>query len=186
VAENEYLDATQARRWQPVARSIREGDSESDIARSVVKCLCKELNTLFKELGFGKLIRLLNDPPQLRAMCEQIQGFQDVQDFLMEAADQATDLVGKISHVCNRLLDNRLFDVPTLVGCSAGSVSITEARRNVHSARSIVRPEIERIATRLSKNPDSIPRPPRRNKPGTRGDVTQKMLGESLLAGFRR
>jgi hypothetical protein len=186
VAENEYLDATQARRWQPVDRSIREGDSESDIARSVIKCFCKELKTLFKELGFGKFICQLNDPPQLRAMCQQIQGFQDVKDFLMEAADQPTDLVGKISHFCNQLLANFLFDVRTLVGCSAGSVSITEANRKLHSSRSILRPEIERIARRLSKNPDSIPRPPRRNKPRTRGDVTQKMLGESLLAGFRR
>jgi 7-cyano-7-deazaguanine synthase in queuosine biosynthesis len=68
VAENEYLDATQARRWQPVVRSIRERASESDIVRSVITCFCKELNTLFKELGFGKFIRQLNDPPQLRAI----------------------------------------------------------------------------------------------------------------------
>lgn len=32
MAENEYLDASKARRWQSVAQAIREGSSDSEVA----------------------------------------------------------------------------------------------------------------------------------------------------------
>ncbi|MFN6108219.1 MAG: hypothetical protein ACK5EA_27675, partial [Planctomycetaceae bacterium] len=115
MAENEYLDATQARLWQSSVQAIRERASHSEIAERSIECLQTTVRQIRKELPFAQLVSNLNDPPLLRTMCHQIPGFRDVKDFLIEASDQPTDWRGKITHFLNRVLDNCLYDVPSLV-----------------------------------------------------------------------
>lgn len=187
MAENEYLDASKARRWQSVAQAIRERASDSEIAEKIVDCLYKTLRQIRKDLPLEKLVRHLLDPEQLRAMCHQVDGAHDVKYFLIEAADQDTDLLGKLSHFLSRSLENCLYDVPYLVSESADNVNITEARGIVRSAGSNLKSEIQRIAAKLADDPGWIPRrASRRDKPVAKVDTTERMLGESLLAGFRK
>ena len=185
MAENEYLDATQARLWQSLVQAIRERASHSEIAERSIECLQTTARQIRKELPFAQLVSNLNDPPLLRTMCHQIPGFRDVKDFLIEASDQPTDWRGKITHFLNRVLDNCLYDVPSLVAWSGGSVGVTEVRGILPGVRSNLQPEIHRIAKKLGENPAWTPRrAPRREKPASKGDNTQKMLGQSLLVGF--
>ena len=76
MAENEYLDASKARRWQSVAQAIREGSPDSEVRERVEDCLYKTLRQIRKDLPLEELIRRLNDPEQLREMCHQIDGLQ--------------------------------------------------------------------------------------------------------------
>lgn len=187
MAENEYLDASKARRWQSVAQAIREGSSDSEVAEKIEDCLYKTIRHIRKDLPLQELIRLLNEPEQLREMCHRIDGAHDVKYFLIEAADQETDLQGKLSYFLNQSLENCLYDVPYLVADSAENVSITDARNTVRNAGRSLQSEIQRIAAKLAENSGWIPRRAnRRDKPITKVDTTQKMLGESLLAGFRK
>lgn len=120
-------------------------------------------------------------------MCHQIDGAHDVKYFLIEAADQDIDLQGKLSYFLNQSLENCLYDVPYLVADSGGNVSITDARNTVRNAGRSLQAEIQRIAAKLAENPGWIPRRAnRRDKPVAKVDTTEKMLGESLLAGFRK
>jgi len=187
VAENEYLDASKARRWQSVAQAIRDGSSSEDVADRIEECLHKTLRQIRKDLPLGELIRSLDDPERLREICDQITGAHDVKYFLREAANMDAELPHKLEAFVENSLDNCLHDVPWLVSDGTGDFSVTEARNVIGSARSSLQPEIERIVKKLSENPDWHPRrPSRRNKSGSREDKTKAMLAESLLAGFRK
>lgn len=187
MAENEYLDASKARRWQSVVHAIREGSSDLEVAERIKDCLYKIIRQIRKDMPLEELIGRLNDPEQLRTMCHQIPGAHDVKFFLIEAAEQDADMQGKLSYFLNQSLENCLYDVPYLVAESAGNVSITDARSIVRSAGSSLQSEIQRIAAKLAKNPSWIPRRAiRRDKPVAKVDTTEKMLRESLLPGLRK
>lgn len=139
VAENEYLDASKARRWQSFAQAIRDGSSDSEVAERIEDCLYKTIRQIRRDLPLEDLVRHLNDPEQLRAMCHQIDGAHDVKYFLIEAADQDADLQGKLSYFLNQSLENCLYDVPYLVADSGGNVSITDARNTFEMPEEVFR-----------------------------------------------
>ncbi len=187
VAENEYLDSTKARRWQSVAQAICDYGSVEEVTDKMADCLYKTLRQIQKDLPLKDLIQSLGDPEQLRGLCEQIDGAHDVKDFLIDAAGQDGDLEDKLSHFIDQSLENCLYDVPYLVAKSSSEISTTQARSIVRSAAHSLKPVIERLARQLAENPTSkLRRTGHRKPPGDKADKTEKMLGESLLAGFRK
>lgn len=187
MAENEYLDSSKARRWQSVAQAIRDGASAEDVADRIENCLHNTLLQIRKDLPLGELIRSLNDPHKLRDLCDQIDGAHDVNYFLIEASDLAADTPHQVQVFLEKSLENCLYDIPWLVNDGTGDVSVTVARNIISSARSLVQPEIERIAKKFSDNPDWHPRrSSRRHNSVGQEDKTKAMLAESLLAGFRK
>ncbi|MEZ5943969.1 MAG: hypothetical protein R3C18_21440 [Planctomycetaceae bacterium] len=153
----------------------------------IEKCFYKTIRQIRKDLPLEDLIRCLDDSEQIRAKCHQIDGAYDVKYFLTEAADQEANLHGKLSYFLNQSLKNCLYDVPYLVADSSGNVSITEARSTLRIAEDSLRSETERIAAKLAENPSWIPRrASQRENLVAKVDTTEKMLGESLLAGFRK
>lgn len=187
MAENEYLDASKARRWQSVAQAIQDGSSISEVAERIEDCVYKTFRLIRNDLPFADLVKSLGNPEQLRELCNQFDGAHDVKDFLIEAAALNTDLRGKLLHFISQSLDCCLFDVPYLVVESAEKVSVTEARNIVQAAKIGLHSTIQRIADRLAENPGWIPqRAGRRDRPVSKVDTTERMLGESLLIGFRK
>ena len=187
MAENEYLDASKARRWQSVAQAIRIGSSVSEVADRIADCLYKTLRQVRKDLPLAELIGCLDSPERLREMCQHIDGAHDVKYFLIEAAVQNTEAQEKLSNFLGQSLENCLYDVPYLAAESAGNVNITEARSIVRNAANSLHGKIQRIAERLTENPSWIPRrASRRDRAVAIVDTTPTMLGESLLAGFRK
>ena len=120
-------------------------------------------------------------------MCDNIDGAHDVKYLLIEAAELNAELPECLSHFLSQSLENCLYDVPWSVACSTGEISVTEARSIVRRAKRDLQPEIERIAQKLAENPDWLPRRAGgRYKSRHQADRTEAMLGESLLAGFRK
>jgi hypothetical protein len=62
MAENEYLNSKEARRWQSVVQAIREGFSFDEVAGRVENCFFKTLRQIQKELPFADMIRALDIP----------------------------------------------------------------------------------------------------------------------------
>ena len=187
VAENEYLDSSKARRWQSVVQAIRDGGSTDDVADRIEECLHKTLRQIRKDLPLGELVRSLDDPEKLRGECDQIIGAHDVKYFLMEAANMDAELPQKLEAFVENSIDNCLHDIPWLASDGTGNFSVTVVRNAIGTARNSLQPEIERIAKKLSENPDwSARRLSRRHNSGIREDKTKSMLSESLLAGFRK
>ena len=174
MAENEYLDSSKARCWQFVAQAIRDGERPEIVADRIERCLHSTLKQIRRDLPLGELIRALDESDKLHDLYDQIDGAQDVKDFLVEAADMDANLTQKLESFLQKSLDNCLYDIPWLVADETGDVSITEARNLIKSACSMIHPEIERIAKKLAENPDRDPQ-----------DRTKAMLTESLLSGFR-
>ncbi|WP_437193315.1 hypothetical protein [Planctomicrobium sp. SH527] len=187
MAENEYLDATKARRWQSVAQAIQEGSSISEVAAKIEDCLHKTLRQIRKDLPLSEMIEHLHDPQKLREMCSRIEGAHDVKYFVIEAADQKGELPEKLSYFLSRSLANCLYDVPYLAANFESDISITGVRNAIRDAEICLQPEIHRIARKLAENPAWNPRrASRRETPAVKVDTTKKMLGESLLVGFRK
>jgi len=150
--------------------------------------LHKTLRQIRKDLPLEQLIECLNDAEQLRELYHQFDGANDVKDFLLEAANLEAGMQEKLCYFLNQSLENCLYDVPYSVAESDAGVSITEARNIVRNAGSRLQSEIQRIASKFAENPDWNPRRVSRrpDKAVSKADKTERMLGESLLAGFRK
>jgi len=76
----------------------------------------------------------------------------------MEAANMDAELPQKLEAFVENSLDNCLYDIPWLASDGTGDFSVTEVRNAIGTAGNSLQPEIERIAKKLSENPDWHPR----------------------------
>lgn len=86
MAENEYLDATKARRWQAVAEAIRNHRGVEETAQLVLDKFYKTLKSIARDLPFAQWVDALETPTELGRLFEGIQGGLDVKDLLLRAA----------------------------------------------------------------------------------------------------
>ena len=188
MAENEYLDSSIARRWQSVAQAIRDGCSVEEITDHVEDCFYKTLRAIAKDLPLSKMIAAAaDDPDELARLCDEIEGGLDVKDFLHRAATTCFETEGMLETFLVDALNNCLFDVPYIAADLDGGISISQARSVVQSAASSLRPDIQRIARKLAENPEwTFRRNGGRRSVDSQRDRTRKMLGESLIAGFKK
>lgn len=187
MAENEYLDASKARRWQSVAQAIRDECGDEEITDRVQDCFYRTLKAIAKDLPLSDMIRAAADPAEFRRLCEGIEGGLDVKNFLHQAATTCFDNESMLEMFLTNALNNCLYDVPYIAADLDRGVSVSQARRAVQSAASNLRPDIQRMARKLTENPDwTFRRSGSRRSDDSQRDRTREMLGESLIAGFRK
>lgn len=188
MAENEYLDSSQARRWQSVALAIRDGCSVEEITDRVEDCFYKTLRAIAKDLPLSEMIAAAaHDPSELARVCDEIEGGHDVKDFLLQASMTCFETENMVETFLVDALNNCLYDVPYIAAELDGGISISQARSVVQSAAGSLRPDIQRMARKLAENPEwNFRRSGSRRSEDTRRDRTKEMLRESLIAGFRK
>ena len=187
MAENEYLDSSKARRWYSVVQAIRDGCSIDEVANRVEECFFKTLRQIRKELPFAEMIRAMDDPVELLRVCQSVDGGMDVKDFLMQAALEGASRSEQIAHFLENALGNCLYDIPYMAAISDDSTNISQVRAMSAEARRQLTDVLQRVADKLTENPDWVPRRAGRGQPTlSQEDRTRKMLGESLLAGFKK
>ena len=82
MAENEYLDVTNAARWQSVVQAIRDDLAIDEIAELVRDRFYKTLRQICKELPFAELLNAADDPHRLKALADSCEGGLDVKGNL--------------------------------------------------------------------------------------------------------
>ena len=188
MAENEYLDSSIGRRWQPVAQAIQEGLSWDEIADRLEDSFCKTLREIQKELPLGEMIRAMDDPNEFKRVCMQVVGGDDVKDFLKQAVLENTGRQEQLEAFLMKAIDNCMYDIPYMATEIDGDISFKEVRSvltNIRNNR--LSEEIKRIASKFVDNPDYIPRRKSRGKRTlSKRERTRHMLDESLLARMKK
>ena len=187
MAENEYLDSSKARRWQSVVQVIREGGSIEEVLESVEECFFKTLRQIRRELPFAEMVRAMDDPDELLRVCQSVDGGTDVKDFLMQAALEKSSRSEQMRHFLENALGNCLYDIPYMAAISDNSTNISQVRAMSAEVRRQLTDVLQRVSDKLTENPDWVPRREGRGPSKvSQEDRTKKMLGKSLLAGFKK
>lgn len=186
MAENEYLDATKARRWQAVAEAIRNHRGVEETAQLVLDKFYKTLKSIARDLPFAQWVDALETPTELGRLFEGIQGGLDVKDLLLRAAVEVKGRENVLERFLNNSLQNCLYDIPYLAADLKSGTNISEGRRILNEVRSRLSPEIRRIAAKLSENSSWLPRRLGSTSGSSKQDQTMTMLTESLITGFRK
>jgi len=187
MAENEYLDSTKARRWHSVVQAIQDGGSIEEVADRVEECFFKTLRHIRKDLPLGEMIRAMEDPDELMRVCQSVDGGEDVKDFIRQAALEKSSRSDQLRHFLGNALANCLYDIPYMAAISDDSTNISQVRAMSTEVRSQLSDELQRVADKLTENPDWVPRRAARGHPAlSKDERTRKMLGESLLAGHKK
>ena len=187
MAENEYLDSSKARRWYSVVQAIRDGCSVDEVADRIEECLFKTLRQIRKDLPFAEMIRAMDDPDELTRVCQSVDGGSDVKDFLMQAALEKASRSEQLKQFLKYALGNCLYDLPWMAAIFDDSINITQVRAMLAEAPSHLSDEIQRVANKFAENPDWVPRRAGRGQPTlSQDDRTRNMLGQSLVAGFKK
>lgn len=187
MAENEYLDSTKARRWHSVVQVIRGGGSVEEVADSVEECFFKTLRQIRKDLPLADMIRAMENPDELMRVCQLVDGGEDVKDFIRQAALEKSSRADQLRQFLANALANCLYDIPYMAALADDSTNISQVRAMSAEVRQQLANELERIADKLTENPDWIPRRAGRGQPAVSKDErTRKMLGESLLSGHKK
>jgi hypothetical protein len=186
MAENEYLDSRKARRWSAVAEAVRNRRSMGEIGSLVLDRFGKTLRNVAKDVPLAEWIANADDPSGLVRSFDSVEGATDVKDLLLQASVQGGERQQVLERFLHQALENCLYDIPYIAADLDRNVNLTESRRTLSEARRSISPEIQRMAMKLADNPTWLPRSPS-DKSGTpKQDQTVTMLGESLIAGFRR
>lgn len=188
MAENEYLDSSKARRWQSIAQAIRDACGEEEVTDRLQDCFYKTLRAIAKDLPLPDMIRAaVNDPDEFQRLCTGIEGGLDVKEFLHEAATTCFDSESMLEKFLTDALNNCLYDIPYIAADLDQGVTVTQARSTVQSAASNLRSDIQRMARKLAENPEwTFRRSGSRRFDDSQPDRTREMLGESLIAGFKK
>ena len=186
MAENEYLDSRKARRWSAVAEAVRNRSSVGEIGGLVLDRFRKTLRNIAKDVPLEEWIAAADDPSELERSFDGVDGAVDVKDLLLQAAAKGGEPEQVLERFLTQALENCLYDIPYIAADLDGNVNLSEARRTLNEARRSISPEIQRMAKKLADNPAWLPRSPNDKSDAPKQDQTVKMLGESLIAGFRR
>jgi hypothetical protein len=187
MAENEYLDSSKSRRWHALARAICTGASDEELAERMLDCFCKTLRQMCREVPFSDLLESMRDPAEFDRVCKSFSGAATEKDFLRQAALEHSDQESAVRRFLEFGVDNCLSDIPWLAQRIDDGISISNARRRLSGAKSYLRPAIDRMAKKFAANPAWCPRRPNSRKNGiTHVSPTQRLLGESLIAGHRK
>jgi hypothetical protein len=188
MAENESLDLRDpgGQRWNQVHDAVRRGQPAKNVAKKVGRKLPAALRKAFKELAelgvpFPELMASCHDPKRLERLVRKCQGHEFAHLFAEAAAAEAgkdgQDIVASfldaiIERVCDQIAQR-------LAGSTLWP-SFPEIRRFFGQVRRHAEPEVNRIATKLAKDPTWSPTASK-SKKGERTDPTQEMLNMSLL-----
>ncbi|MCL4193245.1 MAG: hypothetical protein KJZ87_16025 [Thermoguttaceae bacterium] len=186
MAENEYLDSRKARRWLAVAEAVRNRRSAGEIGKLVLDRFRKTLRSIAKDMPLEEWMAAVDDPTELERAFDAVDGAVDVKDLLLQAAAKGGDPEQVVERFLNQALENCLYDIPYIAADLDGNVNLSEARRTLNEARGSISPEIQRMAKKFADNPAWLPRSPSDKSDAPKEDQTVKMLGESLMAGFRQ
>lgn len=186
MAENEYLDSRKARRWSAVAEAVRNRCQTGEISKLVLDRFRKTLRNIAKDVPLEEWIAAIGDPSELERAFDAVDGAVDVKDLLLRAAAKGGEPEQVVERFLNQALENCLYDIPYIAADLDGGVNLSEARRTLNEVRGGISPEIQRMAKKFADNPAWLPRSPSEKSDAPKQDQTVKMLGESLIAGFRR
>lgn len=188
MAENEYLDSTKSRRWLAVADGLREGCDLDELTERIRAKFYKSLRELGQEIPLDALIANVNAPVKLEAICHSFEGASDVKSLLLEAAQECSSPVAVLEQFLRDVLHNYLYDIPWTARERSGLSNVSDYRQRLQEARLRLEPELRRMAEKWAENPSWKPLRQRNRRAAVQPavDVTQSMLSESLIAGFRK
>jgi hypothetical protein len=186
MAENESLDSSIARRWISVAEGVRSGCDLDELTRRVLDRFYKTLRNIRKDIPFAEMIAAAEDYPKLMRICEQIDGASDVKQCLLRAALENEGIVNILEQFLNDALESCLYDIPHLAAEIDMNVNLSDSRRKMDAVRISLATDLHRIAEKLSVKPSGQLQKPRGASEKSQTDITQDMLSESLIKGFRR
>jgi len=187
MAENEYLDSTKARRWLSVADGLRDG-CDIDVLTDRAQCqFHKTIQVIHHDIPLSELLALMNEPEKLSQRCNEIDGASDVKSFLIEASLGKDNPADAIFQFLSDALQNCFYDIPHLAAERGQDLNVSRARRTLEEVRLRLNPDLRHMADKMAKNPSWKPRKPRDTKAAKVSiDNTKMILGQSLIAGFRK
>ena len=180
--DNETLDLNETPRWNAVFRTVQRGKSEHEIAREVLRCLCKTLRRVMKYRPLGEWLsadciqavdvqRLLRaykcrDYARLFVQVSEAERGHSV-EVLMEAY---------LAAIADKFLDQ-------LAVKYAGTDNwphFGAFRTWRDQVMETIADPLHRIAADLAGHPDQPPRTPARHAASLE-ERTEEMLSESML-----
>ncbi len=187
MAENESLDLTDpgGQRWRHVLDAVKKRKTPAEIARQVELKLPKSLRKAFKEflekgVSLEQLLANRNDPKVLQKLARKCGSHEYANLFAETAAisvgkSDSQLLTSYFDGVVDRFVDQITHRV---VGREWGSIPDVQAM--FRDVRRIVRPDIQRLADNLAKNPEWSPTVKPRSKQ-EKSAATKDLLQVSLL-----
>lgn len=187
MAENEYLDSSKSRRWMSVAEGLQDRCDVPELAERAREQFYKTFRKIGQEIQLADMIANINDVEKLKQICQSIEGAADVKTFLLDAAQKFDNPIAAIEDFLGSALENCLYDIPYLASDRGGNMNLSEARRQLDEVRIRLAPDIHRMAEKWHQDPTWKPQRQRNISTTVQPsvDVTKRLLGESLIAGFR-
>ena len=147
----------------------------------------KTLRNIRKDLPLSELIEAVDDPAKLAKLYSSIYGAHDVKYFLNKAALKETGRQKVLERFLHDSLSNCLSDIPYIACDVGGKVNMSDARHIMNIVQISLTSDLRRIAEKLADNPSWVPK----RQLGSHKNVapkvgTESMLGESLIAGFKK
>jgi hypothetical protein len=187
MAENESLDLGKSPRMRVVYDAYRNGASDDEVVGYVAKAVTRGFRNALKEfrakgVSLSELLKCRNSPRPLQNLLRKLQGHDYARLFVeVVAVSGPTDkdcLAGWIGSVVDKMTDQICHRV-------AGNdrfPTMEDALLSAAEIRGRLQPIVERLATKLAVEPDSLPRqsPAKGNGPV---DATTNLMNFSLLGG---
>lgn len=186
MAENEYLDSSQSRRWRSAVLALQTGCDQVEIANRVKKCIYKELRAIQKELPLAEMIRAIDKPQELSRLFATMENGELVKDFFTEAVAAGGGTEEILKRFLHAGLHNCVYDIPWLAAAGEAVIGITQGRQLLRQAEVDLQPELARIAAKLAAKPDWKPKKAAVRREPQAADETSRMLSQSLLGGGLR
>jgi hypothetical protein len=190
MAENESLDIDKSNRMKKVCDAFHTGAScqavAAELERAITRGLresCKQF--LKKDAPFGAFLNNRDNPQALRVLLRQVQGHDYARLFVATAAASGPSERECVAGWINAILDKVTDQICHRVAGSDRYPTFEETQAFIGEVRNEIRPAVERLVTKLVKDPTWLPKV-RRGKAQGRDGNTAKLLNESLLGAPSR
>jgi hypothetical protein len=193
MAENESLDLGNpgGQRWNQFHDAVRKGAPAKNAAEIAQRKLPGALRKAFKELvengvPFEQFMAKRHDPKGLARLVRQCGGHEYAHLFAATARAESTssneELVGFfLSGIVERVSDQ----VSQSVVGSSNWQSIPKVTDYMRDVRKHLGPDIQRISTKLAKDPNWNPTR-RSRKKAEKSDDTKQLLGMSIMGTTKK
>jgi len=185
MAENESLDLGSSPRMRVVFDAFRSGSSCPEVASKLEKALIGGLrNALkqFREKGvtLADLLKSRDCPQDLRQLLRRTQGHDYVRLFADAAATSGPTETDCVAGWIDAVLDKVTDQICHRVAGSEHHPTMDDVQAFTGEVRDQLNPFVERIVTKLSEDPDWLPK-----RAPTKGQVpvdsTAELMNTSLL-----